>query len=185
MRVYYKTPLMETSSESKTQYLAARNEFVAQWGVLGTSWGINRTMAQIHALLMVSAESLSTDQVMAELEISRGNAHGNLRDLVKWGVVRSVWKKGNRKEYFEAEKDVWKMFCTITKERKRREVEPALEVLGRCAAAAEDADCADCKEFHKQMIQLAEFVEMISNLMDRLSCADKSRAIPLALKFLS
>src|SRR5690606_15261405 len=98
----------------------AREEFVTQWGALGTQWGINRTMAQIHALLMTSPEPLSTDEVMEQLDVSRGNAHTKPKELVAWGLVRSVGKKGGRKEFFEAEKDVWKMFSIITRERKRR-----------------------------------------------------------------
>jgi len=88
----------------------AKEEYIAQWGALGTSWGISRTMAQVHALLMISPEPLSTDQCMEELQISRGNAHTNLKELVGWGLVKIVVKKGERKEFFEAEKDVWKVF---------------------------------------------------------------------------
>src|SRR3954465_16065841 len=109
-----------------------RDEFVSQWGAIGSAWGINRTMAQIHALLITPPKPLSTDEIMEDLKISRGNAHGNLRDLVSWGLVRSVVRKGERKEYFEAEKDVWKMFCTVMRERRRRELLPALEVIKNC-----------------------------------------------------
>ena len=87
----------------------ARDEFVTQWGIMGAQWGINRTMAQIHALLMTAPEVMSTDEVMEALEISRGNAHTNLKDLVSWGLIRIVTKKGERKEFFEAEKDVWEI----------------------------------------------------------------------------
>jgi DNA-binding transcriptional regulator GbsR (MarR family) len=79
----------------------ARDEFISQWGAMGGAWGINRTMAQVHALLMTSEKALTTDDVMAELKISRGNAHQNLRELVGWGLVRNVIRKGERKEYFE------------------------------------------------------------------------------------
>ena len=82
-------------------------------------------MAQIHAFLLISAEPLSTDDVMEHLKISRGNANTNLREMVGWGLARSVVERGNRKEYFEAEKEVWKIFCIISRERKRREIEPA------------------------------------------------------------
>ena len=100
----------------------ARQEFVSQWGAIGSAWGINRTMAQIHALLITSPEPLTTDEVMEELRISRGNANTNLRDLVGWGLIRSLLRPGERKEYLVAEKDVWKMFCIIARERKRREI---------------------------------------------------------------
>ena len=76
-----------------------KDKFVSQWGVMGTQWGINRTMAQIHALLMTSPEAMTTDEVMEELSISRGNAHTNLKELVNWGLLRIVTRKGERKEY--------------------------------------------------------------------------------------
>ena len=94
-----------------------RDRFIAQWGVMGTQWGINRTMAQIHALLMTTPEPMSTDQVMEELHISRGNAHTNLKELVNWGLLRIVTRKGERKEFFEAELDVWEIFRRIVLER--------------------------------------------------------------------
>src|ERR1700740_982920 len=127
----------------------ARDEFVSQWGAIGSAWGINRTMAQIHALLITSSAPLSTDEVMAELKISRGNAHTNLRDLVGWGLVRSVVRKGERKEFFEAEKDVWRMFCTILRERRRRELRPALAVLKECAERTKEIKGADANAFRK------------------------------------
>lgn len=176
---------MTSSSTSDTDFHSARDEFVSQWGAISSSWGINRTMAQIHALLLVSPAPMFTDQIMEELGISRGNAHGNLKELVNWGIVKSVFKKGDRKEYFEAEKDIWRMFCTITRERKRREIDTALGVLRDCAQKTEGVTCAECQEFHKQMENLTEFVEMISTLMDKLSNTEQSKAIPLALKLLT
>ena len=118
---------------------SARDQFVVQWGSLGTQWGINRTMAQIHALLITAPEPMSTDEVMDKLEISRGNAHTNLKELVSWNLVRILSKKGDRKEYFEAEKDIWTIFITIAKERRRREIDPAIRLLRDCAAQTKDA----------------------------------------------
>src|SRR5689334_20918490 len=125
---------MNNGNKGATPLTEARDQFVSQWGVIGSAWGVNRTMAQIHALLITAPAALSTDDIMQELKISRGNAHSNLRDLVSWGLVRSVVRKGERKEFFEAEKDVWKMFCIIIRERSRRELRPALEVLKDCSA---------------------------------------------------
>src|ERR1700685_35977 len=102
---------MNEKAETPDQLIAARDEFIAQWGAMGGAWGINRTMAQVHALLMTSDRALTTDDVMADLKISRGNAHQNLRELVGWGLVRSVIRKGERKEFFESEKDICSMFC--------------------------------------------------------------------------
>src|ERR1044072_2239949 len=116
---------MKNENGGSTALNEARDQFVSQWGVIGSAWGVNRTMAQIHALLITAPAALSTDDIMDELKISRGNAHSNLRDLVSWGLVRTVVRKGERKEFFEAEKDVWKMFCIIIRERRRREIAPA------------------------------------------------------------
>src|SRR5256885_14687249 len=133
----------------------ARDEFVTQWGAIGSAWGINRTMAQIHALLITTPRPLSTDEIMEDLKISRGNAHGNLRDLVGWGLVRSVVRKGERKEYFEAEKNVWKMFCIIIRERRRRELRPALAILKECRARTKDLRGAEAAAFNKQIHALS------------------------------
>lgn len=162
----------------------AKEEFVAQWGALSSSWGISRTMAQIHALLLVSPDPMFTDQIMEELEISRGNAHGNLKELSAWGIVKTSVKKGDRKEYFEAEKDIWKMFCIIARERKRREIDPAKEALVKCATLTANADGDGCEEFSRQMEQLAEFVDLFSSALDKLASSESSKAIPMALKFL-
>lgn len=159
-----------------------RDEFVVQWGAMGSAWGINRTMAQIHALLMVSPNPLSTDQVMEELKISRGNAHSNLRELIGWGLIRSVIRKGERKEYFEAEKDVWKMFCTISRERKRREIDPALEVLENCKEASKGLRTAEARAFHAQISELSDFVKLAGGAMDQISRAEQSKAARWAQK---
>jgi len=175
---------MDADQPISSDFRQARDEFIGQWGALSSSWGINRTMAQIHALLLVSPDPMCTDHIMEELQISRGNAHGNLKELVTWGIVKSIYIKGDRKEHFEAEKDIWKMFCIITRERKRREIEPALEVLKDCAEKTEGHACPNCREFNRQMENLAEFVVTISSLMDKLSCSEKNKAIPMALKLL-
>ena len=162
----------------------ARGEFVAQWGAVGTQWGINRTMAQIHALLITAPEPLSTDDVMAELEISRGNAHTNLKELVAWGLVRNVLRKGERREFFEAEKDVWQMFIIIARERKRREIEPAVNILQRCAEESRDIKSPEGKAFYEQMKQLEEFVGFASKMADRVSSMKHGFAIQMATKLL-
>ncbi len=170
-------------SEATQQLKAARDEFVAQWGALGTQWGINRTMAQIHALLMTAPEPPSTDDVMEELQISRGNAHTNLKELVAWGLVRVVVRKGERREFFEAEKDVWKIFTIVARERKRREIDPALEVLRRCAEESQSIETAEGRAFHDQMKQLGEFVEFASRMADKVSAMKYGFALQMASKF--
>ena len=89
-------------------------------------------MAEIHALLYLAAEPLCTDDVMERLEVSRGSASTNLRQLVNWGLIYRIHRRNDRKEYFDAEKDVWQMFETISRERRRREVQPIVETIERC-----------------------------------------------------
>jgi len=161
-----------------------RDEFIGQWGAMGTQWGINRTMAQVHALLMTAEEALCTDEVMEELGISRGNAHSNLKELVAWGLLRVVVRKGERREFFEAEKDVWKIFTIVTRERKRREIEPALEVLERCVRETKSMRGGAGKGFHRQIRELQEFVSFASAVADRVGDLEHSKAARLASKLL-
>lgn len=107
----------------------AQDRFIAVWGQMGSTWGISRTMAEVHALLYIAGEPLCTDDVMDRLQISRGNASMSLRALVDWGVVFRSHKRGDRKEYFLAEQDVWAMFRAIVRERMKREVDPVLVAL--------------------------------------------------------
>jgi DNA-binding transcriptional regulator GbsR (MarR family) len=162
----------------------ARDEFVSQWGAIGSAWGINRTMAQIHALLITAPAPLSTDDVMTELKISRGNAHSNLRDLVSWGLVRSVVRKGERKEFFEAEKDVWRMFCIVIRERRRRELRPALAVLKDCSQRTRGLKGNDALAFNRQLNALSDFLQLADRVITKLSQSEQSKMIPWALRFL-
>jgi DNA-binding transcriptional regulator GbsR (MarR family) len=111
------------------KYTEAKDKFIQTWGTLGSSWGISRTMAQVHALLLISPEPLSAEEVMEDLKISRGNTNMTIRDLMGWGLVFKELRAGERKEYFRAEKDIWKVAKQIIKERRKREIEPVLAVL--------------------------------------------------------
>lgn len=161
-----------------------RDGFVAQWGALGTQWGINRTMAMIHAYLMVSPNPVDTEEVMGALQVSRGNANTNLRELVDWGLVRKVVKPGERREYFEAEKDTWRMFCTIARERKRRETEPAQRLLRAFVEDASPFEGPGPDEFRRQLSALGDFVEMSNSILERLAAQKRNRIIPRVLKML-
>lgn len=172
---------MDSTSE---KLKLARDEFVAQWGALGTQWGINRTMAQIHALLMTAPHPMTTDDVMEDLKVSRGNAHGNLKELVAWGLIRAVVKKGERREFFEAEKDVWQIFTIVARERKRREIEPALAILNKCAEESSTLTSPEGEAFHDQMKALEDFVGFASKMADRISSLKYGLAIQLAAKIL-
>lgn len=172
------------TANSQATFEEAKEAFISHWGSMGSSWGINRTMAQIHALLMISLEPLSTDEVMAELSISRGNANTNLRELVNWGLVYLVTVRGERKDYFEAEKDAWRMFCVISRERKRREIEPAIGVLGTCLECAREDHTAQAQEFVRVLGDLAQFLNSASQLMEALARQERSHILPLAAKML-
>ncbi|MEO0794280.1 MAG: transcriptional regulator [Verrucomicrobiota bacterium] len=173
---------METVNQPTTELELAREDFIRQWGAMGSAWGINRTMAMIHALLMTNPVPMTTDQIMEELQVSRGNANANLRELVGWGLLRPVAVKGERKDFYEAEKDVWKIFCSITRERKRREIEPALAVLEHCAARTKDIEGEQAKQFCKMMQDLGDFVSAASSVMDKVSRSERSKVVPATLK---
>jgi DNA-binding transcriptional regulator GbsR (MarR family) len=175
---------MKQDNPAVTPLREARDEFVSQWGVIGNAWGINRTMAQIHALLITTPAALSTDEIIEELKISRGNAHSNLRDLVSWGLVRSVVRKGERKEFFEAEKNVWRMFCIIIRERRRRELRPALGVLKECSERTKHLRGAEAAAFNKQIKALSDFLELADGVITKVSRSEQSTMVPWALKFL-
>lgn len=101
------------------KYSEAKEKYIQAWGTLGSSWGVNRTMAQIHALLMVATAPLSAEEIMEELKISRGNANMNLRALMDWGLAEKVLISGERKEYFKADKDIMKISVQVAKERRK------------------------------------------------------------------
>ena len=142
----------------------ARQQFISNWGAFGTHWGINRTMAQIHALLMISPDPLTQDDIMAQLDISRGNTNMNIRELINWGLVDRVILHGERKEYFTAEKDIWKVVRQIVKERKKRELEPMLQLLDKL----EDV------EGDKRDKQVKAFTDLVSGIKKLGKQADKT-----------
>ncbi len=109
-----------------------QDTFIRRWGEMGATWGINRTMAEIHAMLYVTALPQCTDDVMERLHISRGNASMSLRALCDWGIIRRQHRRGERREYFESLSDVWEIFSIIATERKRREMDPVLETIKQC-----------------------------------------------------
>jgi DNA-binding transcriptional regulator GbsR (MarR family) len=137
-----------------------KDKFIQAWGALGTEWGINRTMAQIHALLMVSPYSLSAEDITKELKISVGNANMNIRSLMDWGLVYKELKAGERKEFFIAEKDMWKVVRQIIINRKKRELEPMLKIL------EEISDIRDDGEEAKALIKTVQDIKMFSSKAD-------------------
>ena len=159
-------PYVMTDALHESQALLVR-----RWGEMGGYWGINRTMAEMHALLFVAGEPLCTDDIMEQLHVSRGNASMNLRALVDWGLVQRVHKFGDRKEYFQADTDVWHMFETITRERRRREVEPIITTIDRCremvtSSNADTASPQDTRRYRQRLDELQGFLTTMSTLFE-------------------
>ncbi len=150
------------------EFNEAKTKFVQTWGALGSQWGINKTMAQIHALLMVSAEPLSMEDIMEALHISRGNASMNLRGLMDWGIVYKEYKAGERKEFFTAEKDLDELAVKISQERSKREIKPALKILKE-VSSIEDNNSAEAKHFIEQTTKLHDFVLKADNVLDKIT----------------
>jgi len=121
----------------------AQDQFILEWGRMSSSWGINRTMAQIHALLFVVGEPLEVNEIMDRLQISRGNASMNLRELMDWGVVRRFRQPGDRKDTYITETDPYQMFIRIVKERKRREIDPTAEAIAEVIARLPEYDTSE------------------------------------------
>src|SRR5580658_8992757 len=106
-----------------------RQKFILHWGEMGTRWGINRTVAQIHALLFISPEPLNADDIVETLGVARSNVSTSLKELQGWGIVRMVHILGDKRDHFESIKDVWEMFRVVLNERKRREIDPTMQIL--------------------------------------------------------
>src|SRR2546430_11655359 len=123
---------MNTSSLGPVQ-----QKFILHWGEMGTRWGINRTVAQVHALLFISDRPLPADEIVERLWVERSNISTSLKELQGWGIVRVVHVIGDRRDHFESMQDVWEMFRVIIEERKRREIDPTLAILRECVADAE------------------------------------------------
>ena len=142
----------------------AKQQFISNWGAFGTHWGINRTMAQIHALLLISPDPITQDDMMEELNISRGNVNMNIRELINCGLAERIILPGERKEFFSAEKDIWLVVKRIVKERKKRELDPMLQLLDKLEAVE-----GDKKDKH-----VKTFVETVGNIKKLGKQADKT-----------
>lgn len=148
------------------EFKEAKNKFVQTWGALGSQWGINKTMAQIHALLMVSNDVISMEDIMEELQISRGNASMNLRALMDWGIVYKEYKAGERREFFTAEKDLDELAVKIAKERSKREIKPALKILKEVSSIDADGTKEE-RHFIDQTTKLYDFVLKADNMLEK------------------
>ncbi len=159
--------MAEIKSDSYRQFV---EQFVLLWGEMASAWGINKTMAQIHALLYAETPPLDTDSIMEKLDISRGNANMNLRNLLQWQLIHKVHFKGQRKDYYTAEKDVWNMVATLVRERQQREIAPIRENLEQLYKLYEEEGLKteEAMEFKQRIKNFVEFLEMFERFTDAL-----------------
>lgn len=165
------------------EYQEGKQKFIQAWGTLGSNWGINRTMAQVHALLLISAEPLCAETIMEELQISRGNANMNIRALIDWGLVFKELKPGQRKEFFVAEKDMWEIVKKVIQQRKKKELEPVLKVLEEVSAVNPE-DSIESAEFEKVIRDITMFASKADAALDNLSKADQNWFVGTFLKMI-
>jgi DNA-binding transcriptional regulator GbsR (MarR family) len=135
-----------------------QQKFILHWGEMGTRWGINRTVAQIHALLFISPKPLNAEEIAETLAVARSNVSTSLKELQGWGIVKLVHVMGDKRDHFESMKDVWEMFRVVLDERKRREIDPTLNMLRSCIAEAEKDKSSD-PYTQERLRALAEFFE--------------------------
>jgi len=146
------------------QVQEGRDKFIQAWGTLGSSWGINRTMAQIHALLLVSHVAMSTEEIMDALGISRGNVNMNVRSLMDWGIVHKELRPGDRKEYFYAEKDIYVTAIKIMRQRRKRELEPLIDIMAQLKQVKPD-DTQEGVAFTKAINDIDHFAHQADSLL--------------------
>jgi len=161
----------------------AKQQFISSWGAFGTHWGINRTMAQIHALLLVSPDAMTQDDIMEELDISRGNTNMNIRELINWGLVERILLPGERKEYFSAEKNIWKVMKQIVKERKKRELEPMLQLLDKLEEVEGDKRDKNVKTFVDTISGFKKLGRQADKMLDTMVKADEHWFLGAMMKF--
>jgi DNA-binding transcriptional regulator GbsR (MarR family) len=144
---------------------ASQKKFILHWGELGTRWGLNRTVAQIHALLYLSPNALAAEEIAALLSVARSNVSNSLRELQGWGLVRVVHLMGDRRDHFDTLHDVWEMFTIIVEERKRREIDPMMAVLRECSAEIDDKTPGEV-EVRKRIQELLHFFEQATTVYE-------------------
>lgn len=148
------------------QLTEGKKKFISSWGELGTDWGITKTMGQIHALLMLSPKAMNADMIMHELQISRGNANMNIRELLDWGLLIKKTVIGDRKDYFLAEKDFWVIFKKIVEHRKKKELDPLIALLEDISGVG--PHCSDSKEFCKVVNELKLFSSKADSALENV-----------------
>jgi DNA-binding transcriptional regulator GbsR (MarR family) len=144
-----------------------QKQYILHWGEMGTRWGINRTVAQIHALLYLSPRALPAEEIAETLSVARSNVSTSIRELETWGIVRAVHVLGDRREHYESMKDVWEMFRLVIEQRKRREIDPTRELLRRCLEELDPKEPG--AEFTRERLAaMAGFFEAVTELHDQM-----------------
>jgi DNA-binding transcriptional regulator GbsR (MarR family) len=154
-------------------------KFILHWGEMGTRWGINRTVAQVHALLFLSEKPLPADEIAKTLGVARSNISTSLRELQNWGIVRTVHVMGDRRDHFESMKDVFAMFRVIARERKKREIEPTLRVLRDCIDESGKSK-SGTPYTRTQLTELLNFFEIATAAYDRMEKLPTPAVLKLA-----
>ena len=159
--------MTEITETPKTTLTPVEQKFILHWGEMGTKWGINRTVAQVHALLFLAAKPLPADEISETLSVARSNVSTSLRELQGWGIVRLVHVLGDRRDHFETTKDVWEIFRTVSEERKRREIDPTLRVLAECVQELKSAPAGDLHT-RERLESMLEFLTTMSGLFEEI-----------------
>ena len=164
------------------EFEEGKEKFISAWGGLASNWGVSRTMAQVHALLLMAPEPLCADDIMNDLKISRGNVNMNVRALIEWGLVFKELKQGERKEFFRAEKDMWKVFCQIIINRKRKELDPMIEVLNDISTV--DGEDEHSKEFSRVINDLKQYASKADKTLENLAGSNAQSLLSGVLKMI-
>lgn len=162
----------------------AKEKLIQTFGALGTSWGVTRTMAQVHALLLLSEDALSAEEVMDSLQISRGNANQNIRSLIDWGLVRRDCKVGERREFFVAEKDMWRVAIQIIQERRKRELAPILQALQEIKNVSGVGDEEEKQRFIETAEKLNHIIGQADNFLDFVVKSEKNLLISTLMRLI-
>jgi DNA-binding transcriptional regulator GbsR (MarR family) len=156
---------MAMSETTKSTLTPVAQKFILHWGEMGTRWGINRTVAQVHALLFLSPRPVPADEIATTLAVARSNVSTSLRELQGWGIVRVVHVLGDRRDHFESIKDVWEIFRIVSEERKRREIDPTLRAIGECVAELKSTGDGYTRERLESML---EFLTAMTGLFEEI-----------------
>ena len=164
----------------------AKEKFIQSWGNLGSNWGVNKTMAQIHALFLITDELLSAEEVMEELQISRGNANMNIRALIEWGLLYKESIKGERKEYFRGEKDIWVVARRVIQMRQRQEINPMINVLGELKEVkSTETNKEEAAKFIQQIKSIESFTLSADRMFSKVANSDEKWFWKILMKLMS